>query len=86
MAAKALSGINVCCNRCPQRAQRWIRLRRAADGRRLDADGASVEPRQGRGCGWDAALGAFVPEGEMEQVTCVGSRAAGAIDTGNGVA
>ena len=34
--------------------------------------------------GWDAALGAFVPEGEVEQVRCVGA-CAGAIDAGNGV-
>jgi len=34
--------------------------------------------------GWDATLGAFVPEAEMEQVTCVGA-CAGAIDAGNGV-
>ena len=34
--------------------------------------------------GWDAALGAFVPEGAMEQVSCVGA-CAGAIDPGNGI-
>jgi sarcosine oxidase subunit alpha len=34
--------------------------------------------------GWDAALGAFVPTGEMEQVTCTGA-CAGAIDPGNGI-
>ena len=34
--------------------------------------------------GWDAALGAFVPEGEMEYVSCTGA-CAGAIDAGGGV-
>ncbi|WP_404710073.1 2Fe-2S iron-sulfur cluster-binding protein [Sphingomonas sp. MMS24-J13] len=34
--------------------------------------------------GWDAALGAFVPEGEIEFVTCTGA-CAGAVDPGNGV-
>ena len=36
------------------------------------------------GLSWDAALGAFVPAGAMEQVTCVGA-CAGAIDPGHGV-
>ncbi len=34
--------------------------------------------------GWDEALGAFVPEGEMDRVTCTGA-CAGAIDPGHGV-
>ncbi len=36
------------------------------------------------GLGWDAALGAFVPEGEMARVTCAGA-CAGAIDAGHAV-
>ncbi|WP_156680741.1 2Fe-2S iron-sulfur cluster-binding protein [Sphingomonas profundi] len=34
--------------------------------------------------GWDAALGAFVPEGAMEHVTCAGA-CSGAIDAGDGL-
>ena len=33
---------------------------------------------------WNAALGAYVPEGKMEQVTCIGA-CSGAIDAGNGL-
>ena len=33
---------------------------------------------------WDAALGAFVPEGTMDQVSCTGA-CAGAVDPGNGM-
>ena len=36
------------------------------------------------GLDWDAALGAFVPTGAMDQVSCVGA-CAGAIDPGNGL-
>ena len=78
---KALSGINVA-------AIGARKERRIACDALLMAGGWTPTVHlwsHGKGrLGWDAALGAFVPEGEMEQVTCVGS-CAGAIDTGNGV-
>ncbi len=78
---KALSGINVAATGAGKE-------RRIACDALLMAGGWTPTVHlwsHGKGrLGWDAALGAFLPEGEMEHVTCVGA-CAGAIDAGNGV-